>query len=267
MTDLDEPGSGASGSANDGDGTPDGERAQARRRTDASAQPGRPAKGRRGLSALRETVVVLGSALVLSLLIKTFLVQAFYIPSQSMETTLDIGDRVLVSRLVPGPLDLNRGDIVVFVDPGGWLDDAQTETDPVRSALVRVGEFVGLLPANTGSHLIKRVIGMPGDHVTCCDTSGRITVNGVGIDEPYVIDGAVPSEITFDVTVPEGSVWVMGDNRSDSRDSRYHLGDSGGGMVPIDNVVGVAKVTIWPADRWTILRSPGATFADVPDPS
>lgn len=250
MTDLESPGSGVSG-------------------PDASASGGRRAlkPAPRGMSALREAVVVLGSALVLSLLIKTFLVQAFFIPSGSMETTLDVGDRVLVSRLVPGPLDLHRGDIVVFVDPGGWLPDSTEPANPVREALVRVGEFVGLLPANTGSHLIKRVIGLPGDHVVCCNTDGLITVNDTPITEPYVIAGAEPSTIPFDVVVPDDSLFVLGDNRPGSGDSRLHLGDPGGPFVPMSNVVGVAQVTIWPIDRWTVLRNPGATFASVPDPS
>lgn len=258
MTDLDAPGSGVPGSDPDGD--------------PANGGPGtaEPAKGRtrsKGMSALREAVIVLGSALILSLLIKTFLVQAFYIPSSSMETTLEMGDRVLVSRLAPGPLDMHRGDIVVFVDPGGWLTTGNEPVNPVREALVRAGEFVGLLPANTGSHLIKRIIGLPGDHVVCCDAAGSITVNGVAIDEPYVIDGALPSERTFDVVVSEDSLFVLGDNRPNSGDSRAHLGTPGGPFVPIENVVGVAKVTIWPFDRWSVLRNPGATFADVPDPS
>lgn len=220
-----------------------------------------------GMTALRETVIVLLSALAVSFVIKTFLVQAFYIPSESMESTLEVGDRVLVSRLAPGPLDLHRGDIVVFVDPGGWLDTAETASNPVRDALITAGEWVGLLPANTGSHLIKRVIGLPGDHVTCCDAEGRISVNGTPIDEPYVIDGAVPSKERFDVVVPEGRLFVLGDNRSNSGDSRFHLGDPGGGMVPMDDVVGVAQVRMWPLDRLGLLRNPGETFVEVPDPA
>lgn len=217
-----------------------------------------------GLSALRETVIVLGSALLISLVIKTFLVQAFFIPSESMEPTMEVGDRVLVSRLVPGPLDLHRGDIVVFVDPGGWLKDSGTPANPVTEALTKAGEFVGLLPSNTGSHLIKRVIGMPGDHVVCCNPEGLITVNDVPITEPYLMPGANPSDTAFDVVVPEGHLWVLGDNRDNSGDSRAHMGGPGGGMVPIDNVVGVAQVRMWPLDRLGVLRNPGATFADVP---
>lgn len=260
MTDLDEPGSGVSGAAPeggaDGDETATTSRAGSRRKE----------RGR-GASALREAVIVLGSALVLSLLIKTFVAQAFFIPSESMESTLLVGDRVLVSRLAPGPFDVNRGDIVVFVDPGGWLDPPAEDTNGMRDALTSVGEFIGLLPANTGSHLIKRVIGLPGDTVTCCDPSGRLMVNGVAIDEPYVIAGAVPSLKEGTWTVPEGRVFVMGDNRPNSADSRYNEGSDGGGMVPMSNIVGVANSIIWPADRWSVLRNPGSTFEQVPDPS
>lgn len=220
-----------------------------------------------GRTALRESVIVLGTALVLSLLIKTFIAQAFFIPSQSMEPTLIKGDRVLVSRLAPGPLDLNRGDIVVFVDPGGWINAAPTEPNPVSDVITSVGEFIGLLPQNTGEHLIKRTIGMPGDHVVCCNPQGLITINDVPIVEPYVIDGAVPSEKTFDKVVPPDHIFVLGDNRPNSGDSRYNEGSPGGGMVPLSNVVGVAKATIWPFDRWTILRNPGDTFRDVPNPT
>lgn len=222
--------------------------------------------GRSGLRAwLRETAVIVGSALVLSLLIKTFLVQAFFIPSSSMEQTLLVGDRVLVSKLAPGPMDVHRGDIVVFKDPGGWLPE-QTDPDvaPWRAAVTEGLTFVGLLPQDSGEHLIKRVIGMPGDTVECCDDQGRVLVNGTPLDEPYLAAGAVPSEMEFSVVVPEGGLWVMGDNRQNSQDSRYQQGAPGGGTVPLNHVVGVAFVTVWPVDRWHALRNPGATFADVP---
>jgi len=216
-------------------------------------------------SLLRETVVILASALILSLLIKTFLFQAFFIPSASMRDTLIEGDRVLVTKLAPGPLDVHRGDAVVFKDPGGWLppvveEDRSALSERVTSVLT----YVGLLPQDSGEHLIKRIIGLPGDRVASDGAGGPVTVNGVAISEPYLRGSSVPSEVQFDVVVPEGSLWVMGDNRQNSQDSRYHLGDPGGGSVPIDNVVGVAFVTVWPLDRFTPLRNPGATFADVP---
>ncbi len=214
---------------------------------------------------LREAAIIVASALVLSLLIKTFLMQAFFIPSSSMEETLLVGDRVMVSKLAPGPLDVHRGDIVVFKDPGGWLPPQVHDEEPAwREAATAVLTFVGLLPQDSGEHLIKRVIGLPGDTVECCDDDGRVTVNDVPLDEPYLAPGAVPSEMTFSTTVPEGHVWVMGDNRQDSQDSRYKQGDPGGGGVPLENVVGVAQLTVWPVDRWQVLRNPGGTFAEVP---
>lgn len=227
---------------------------------------GRHGRRRGGLAAwLRETAIIVVSALVLSMLIKTFLVQSFYIPTGSMAQTLEVGDRVLVSKLAPGPLDVHRGDIVVFKDPGGWLvPDADPGPGGVQGAAIDALTFVGLLPQDSGEHLIKRVVGLPGDTVECCDGQGRVTVNGVPLDEPYLHPGAAPSEIEFSVVVPEDSLWVMGDNRSNSQDSRYRRGDPGGGAIPMSNVVGVAFLTLWPLDRATVLRNPGDTFADVP---
>lgn len=235
------------------------------RRTDGRARRGRSSSGWSGV--LRETGIIVVSAIVLSLLIKTFLAQAFSIPSQSMEQTLLKGDRVMVTRLAPGPFDLHRGDIVVFKDPGGWLTEKPVQPTGVSGAIAKALTFIGLRPQDAGQHLIKRLIGLPGDHVQCCDAQGRLMVNGVPIDEPYIAPGSVPSEKEFDVTVPADSLWVMGDNRQNSWDSRYHMGNPGGGSVPMENVVGVAFARLWPADRLTILHNPGATFAKVPDPS
>lgn len=215
---------------------------------------------------LRETAIILLSAVALSWLIKTFLVQAFFIPSASMEDTLQIGDRVLVTKLAPGPLSVNRGDVVVFKDPGGWLPPVpESDKGPVRNAIDETLTFIGLLPQDSGEHLIKRVIGVGGDRVVCCDDAGRISVNGVAIDEPYLKPGSVPSEREFDAVVPADSLWVMGDNRQNSLDSRYHLGDPGGGSIPVSNVVGTAFVVIWPFDDAAVLRNPGATFEQVPE--
>ena len=226
-------------------------------------------KGTGLVAALRETVIVVAIALALSLLVKTFLVQAFFIPSQSMENTLLIGDRVVVSKLTPGPFDLQRGDIVVFTDPGAWLPPTIPPDDgPVRGAVRSALTFVGLLPNDSGNHLIKRLIGLPGDHVVCCDGDGKVTVNGVAISEPYVYDGNEPSERTFDITVPAGRVWVMGDHRQESEDSRYHDDGKGNlGSVPISKVTGKAFVIVWPFDRAGTLSRPAGTFAKVPDPS
>ncbi len=233
----------------------DGERRRGRQRSGAA---------RSALAAVREAVIVVVAALVLSLLVKTFLVQAFYIPSESMEDTLVEGDRVLVSQLTPGPFDLQRGDVVVFSDPDSWLPPvAEVDRGPVGDAVVGALTFVGVLPQNSGQHLIKRVIGLPGDRVVC-DVGGRTTINGVPVDETYLKPGSVPSEIAFDVTVPPGSIWVEGDNRQQSGDSRYHPASPGGGAVPVDDVVGRAVVTVWPLDRLTWLSRYADVFADVP---
>ncbi|MEV7972999.1 signal peptidase I [Cellulomonas sp. NPDC089187] len=217
------------------------------------------------LGFLREVAIILVSAIVLSWVVKTFLAQAFFIPSASMHDTLLEGDRVLVSKLAPGPLDVHRGDIVVFADPGGWLtDQEQADTNAFQDALIAIG----LAPQQSEDHLIKRVIGLPGDHVSSAGDGTPLEVNGVAIDETlYLAPGANPSEIAFDVTVPENSLWVMGDNRQHSADSRWHMGDPGGGAIPMDDVVGTAFVKLWPLDRLGLLRNPGDVFADVPDPS
>jgi signal peptidase I len=216
------------------------------------------------LAMLREIVLVLVIALGLSLLIKTLLVQAFYIPSISMENTLLVGDRVLVSKLTPGPFDLKRGDVVVFADPGGWLPPSTPESqgrikDGIHSGLT----FVGLLPEDSDEHLIKRLIGLPGDTVACCDSKGRVMVNGQAIDEPYLFPGDAPSNDHFSITVSPGHLWVMGDHRSDSDDSRYHP-TLDHGMVPIKDVVGKAFVRVWPLSRIGWLRNPSSTFRSVP---
>lgn len=230
----------------------------------------RSKKNRKPRSLLREFLTTVAWALVFAIIIKTFLVQAFYIPSESMNSTLQVGDRILVSKLAPGPLKVHRGDVVVFVDPGGWLDASyKPKLSPVGKVVNDVFTFIGLLPANSGEHLIKRVIGVGGDTVSCCTEQGQLTVNGVAIDEPYLHDSGWYAKSnrpqdTFTITVPPDSLWVMGDNRLNSLDSRYHLGDPGGGSIPLKQVVGVAFLITWPLDRLEILRNPGATFADVP---
>jgi signal peptidase I len=212
-------------------------------------------------SFVRELPLTLVVALLLSLVIKTFLLQAFLIPSESMEDTLLVHDRVLVNKLADKPDEIHRGDVVVFRDPGGWLPTDDQDTSGVRAAIHNALVFVGVAPATTPSDLIKRVIGVGGDTVICCDSEKRITVNGVPLTEPYLYPGdrAAPSLAEFSVRVPEGRLWVMGDHRSASADSRFHLGDPGGGFVPVDDVVGRAFARVWPPGRAAWLKDP-ATF-------
>ena len=220
-------------------------------------------------AAVREIVVVVAMALALSFVVKTWLLQAFFIPSGSMEDTLLVGDRVIVSKLTPGPVDLQRGDVVVFKDPGGWLEAvAPVQRSGLSGAIHEGLIFVGLLPAEAEDHLIKRVIGLPGDHVVCCSSNRMLLVNDVEIAEPYLKPGDRPSALDFDITVPAGHVWVMGDHRSDSEDSRFHDDPSGtgkDGSVPIDDVTGRAVATVWPLNRGGWLSDHEQTFAGVPD--
>ena len=218
-------------------------------------------------AATKEFVIVIGMALILSFVVKTWLLQAFYIPSGSMEDTLVLNDRVIVSKLTPGAFELKRGDIVVFADPGDWVDPLpKTEHGPLLTGVRQGLMFVGLLPDDSEDHLIKRVIGLPGDHVVCCDEGERITVNGTPLVEPYLKPGNAPSSMDFDITVPAGSVWVMGDHRSDSSDSRYHdaKGNGEDGSVAESLIVGRAVALVWPLDHLTWLSNPKSTFAKVP---
>jgi signal peptidase I len=227
-------------------------------RTGAPVRAGSPR--RQPLPVWQEMVLLLAIALVLAIVIKAFFMQAFYIPSASMSDTLVQNDRILVQKVSywggGGP---HRGDIVVFADPGGWLDasESRSASGPVARGL----EAVGLFP--TGGHLVKRVIGVGGDEVKCCDTQGRVTVNGIPLNErSYLAPGAKPSLIHFDVKVEKGYVWVQGDNRGDSADSRVHLGDPGGGQVPVDDLVGKVFAVVWPLGHAKTLPTP-ATFGSV----
>lgn len=217
----------------------------------------------------REIAIVVVGALVASTLLRLFVAQMFVIPSGSMENTLLISDRVMVQKVV----GWSRGDIVVFRDTQGWLSDPTEETNPLRKTLI----FIGLAPDESSNHLIKRVIGMPGDHVKCCDAQGRIAVNGQPIDEgSYLYSDPVtgvqvnPSAGPFDVVVPVGRIFVMGDHRDNSADSRCHLNDDAGGapagsraFIPIENVVGSAIAIVYPFDRWKGLGKP-RVFDNIP---
>ncbi|MFF7357975.1 MULTISPECIES: signal peptidase I [Streptomyces] len=217
--------------------------------------PGRPRKPR---SFWKELPILVVIALVLALLIKTFLVQAFSIPSASMQNTLQVGDRVLVDKLTPWfGSEPERGEVVVFHDPSGWLNGEPTPTpNPVQ----RVLSWIGLMPSANEKDLIKRVIGVGGDTVQCKNT-GPLLVNGKALNEPYVYPGNTPctdDELggQFKVTVPKGYIWVMGDHRQNSRDSRYNQSDKYHGMVPVKDVVGRAIVKAWPINRWGTLPVP-----------
>jgi signal peptidase I len=218
-------------------------------------------------------VVIVAIAIVASFLLKTFLVRSFYIPSASMENTL-IGepghqDRILVDELVPHLTPLHRGDVIVFTDPGGWLDTpAAPPAGPVAAVTDQLLSLVGLSVQDANDHLIKRVIALPGDHVTCCNALGQMSVNGTPLNEPYVHLPAGTHEVSrdpFDQTVPAGDLWVMGDNRWNSKDSRYNPQGPTHGFVPINDVVGRAFLISWPINRWNTLPNYPDTFQAVPN--
>lgn len=208
----------------------------------------------------KELLLVILYALIIAFLVKTFLLRGFFIPSGSMENTLHLKDRIFVNVAGSYFKDPHRGEVIVFKDSQGWIPEAQKSTNPVQKGL----SFVGVLPDTADNYLIKRVIGVGGDHVQCCSADGRITVNGKAIDESsYLYPGAAPSDFKFDVTVPEGEYFVMGDHRNASADSRYHI-QSNTAFVKDDDVVGGAFVVAWPMDRWGGIDDHSEVFQDVP---
>ena len=215
------------------------------------------------LSFLGEMPALIVVALVVSILVKTFLVQFFYIPSGSMENTLRVNDRVAVNKLGNLFSEIKRGEVVVFRDPASWLPEQEPNGSGVLGK-IKVGlEFVGVLPDPAKQYLIKRVIGVAGDRVICCDKNGLLKVNGTAIKEPYIYKGNTPSDNTFDVTVPKGFIWVMGDHRSASADSRFHTDDPHKGMVPLSNVTGRAVFIIWPIKHAAFLPA-GEALSHLP---
>ena len=198
-------------------------------------------------------------ALTIAALLRAFVVQAFLVPTGSMENTILEHQRIVVQKF--GGID--RGDVVVFEDPGGWIDPVER---PIATASMLEGalQFVGILPSTATVHLVKRVIGLPGDTVRCCDRQGRLVVNGEPLSEAaYLFPGDRPAQTDFEVVVPQDTVWVMGDHRADSGDSRCHV-DDGTGFVPVDLITGRAVAVAWPLGEAHLLRVPD-TFASVPD--
>ena len=210
-----------------------------------------PRKG----SVLREFPILVIVALAVSLLIKTFLVQFFYIPSGSMENTLQIQDRVAVNKIPFISGSINRGDVVVFRDPANWLPEPFEGAENKVVAKLKDGLVaVGVLPNPAKQYLVKRVIGVAGDQIICC-SNGKLTINGKKTNEPYLFAGNKASELDFNITVPEGKVWVMGDHRGSSADSRYHQDDVNNGFVPVDKVTGRVFAIIWPVKHVGLVPS------------
>lgn len=273
MTDNshDQPGTGSSSTPEGQQPAPsnDGQPAPGEIPTDYAGTHERRSRG----AFVRELVIVVVVALGLSFLVKTFVVQPFSIPSASMENTLVTGDRILVSKFTPQHSDLHRGDVVVFSRPKSW---GVTSSSP--SLIKRIAKDgligVGILPGGP-DHLVKRLIGLPGDDVVCCNAQHQITINGTAITETYLPPGTksdsgaasgVPPK--FDLTVPAGKVWVLGDNRGESADSRYndHGTDGRDGSVPIADITGQVVAIAWPISRIGALPNANSVFADIPKP-
>ncbi len=207
---------------------------------------------------VRELVIIVAIALIASALLRAFVVQAFYVPSGSMLPAIQLQDRILVSRIG----DVERGEVVVFEDPGGWIPAGEQAQPP--GAIHKAFEFVGILPASGHEHLVKRVIGLPGDHVVCCDGAGKLTINGTAVDESGFIAPATgrADNVSFDIVVPQGHMFVLGDNRYVSGDSSRHLTGQDA-FVPMSLVTGRAFAVIWPFSHRRFLHIPSA-YDDVP---
>lgn len=256
-------------------GEPDPEREA---RTGETQPAGRAGSGRRGRDAdakkgslLRELPVLLVVAFLLALVVKTFFVQAFFIPSGSMEQTLHgcpgcTGDRVLVNKVPYWFGEPEPGDVVVFEGPDSWSPEVSVAEPEnwLTSSLLWLGRTVGVAPPSEDDY-VKRVIAVGGQTVQCCDAEGRVTVDGEPLDEPYIFEDTPIEQRAFGpVAVPEGRLWVMGDHRSASADSKAHLGDEYSGTVAVDDVIGKAAVIVWPLDRFGMVGSPDIQAAGAP---
>jgi len=219
--------------------------------------PGKHLRNRRRRSrswiVAREFVIIIVLALALSALVRAVLIQAFYVPSASMEDTLVPSDRIVASKLTTRVAGVSRGEVVVFKDPSNWLAEPPPPPPGWRGSVQQALTFIGLLPSDTGNDLVKRVIALGGDRVACCDSSGRIVLNGMPLDEDYIIGPT--DQVRFDVEIPPDHMFVLGDNRGDSRDSRYHLNEMDG-SVPVDSIVGRVFLVIWPFDRVSLMPIP-----------
>ena len=222
--------------------------------------------GRRRSSTVMRTVldylVTITVAIVIAVLIKTFLVQPFYVPSGSMRPTLLEQDKILVSKLHPDLLSLERGDVIVFEDPSDWVGAPDPNAKlTVRQAAQKVLSVVGLTPDPSQRFLVKRLIGKPGDTISCSEVGGSMSVNGHELDEPYINADSGACQAVFSVTVPSGKLWVMGDNRFSSADSAYRYARGQDAFIPESHVVGRAIVIMWPMNRWTVLNEADPAFA------
>ena len=211
-----------------------------------------PRKG----SLLREFPILVIVALAVSIVIKTFFVQFFYIPSGSMENTLQVNDRVAVNKVPFIGKSIKRGDVVVFRDPDNWLPEPYVGDQNKFLAVVKDAFVaVGVLPNPAKQYLVKRVIGVAGDKVECCSKDKKLMINGIEIEEPYIFAGNTASDTNFNVTVPAGKVWVMGDHRGASADSRFHQDDINNGMVPTAKITGKVIGIIWPIKNLGLVDS------------
>ncbi|MCL1800108.1 MAG: signal peptidase I [Promicromonosporaceae bacterium] len=213
----------------------------------------------RKVSRKRWIIGALAAGVLGTLFLKIFIIQAFYVPSGSMKDTFQISDWFVVSRVGN---QINRGDIVVFYDTAGWMAETESDQTVRKDPLNRFLRMNGIIPSRHNEVMVKRIIGMPGDSVMCCNAFRQIKVNGVPIDEPYLADGIAPSSIRFDVVVPDDALFLLGDNRPYSADSRRYLNHVSGGFVLKDDVIGRAIATIWPPSNATFHSTPDTGYLD-----